>query len=173
MNTFDSVIVKIMADLKGCQFVGMVYARPLTLTKAQKALIGGDVTKVVDGQYQLNYGYEKAVNNRLDKQGSVADFKAFGLPYGKWYMPNKLIEHKGEYLMRYYHFDGAKMDTSYYINGKKATDAQTAYLKTIDVHKPSYTQIMAGLVSHQVEIRNISIKHIQSITIDGVTIKRN
>ena len=144
-------------NIKGCVFAGMTYRSTEKLPKAF-----GNVTKVVNKQVQLNYDYENAVNRRLKAEGKTADFKANSLPWGSWYVPNKVIEHKGEYYLRMYSFKDAPCTTEYYVDGRPATDAEVANINAYkNAHKKtSNRQADAGLTEHQVEPMNVKFTNI-------------
>ena len=79
------VIESAIRGIKGCTFISMRYTSEPSLNKSQKlavSLMGGfdgivPIVKVTDGQFQANYSYENAVNNRGEKeQGQPIDFVA-------------------------------------------------------------------------------------------------
>ena len=109
-------IVEIMGAVRGCQFANITYVADGGIPKK---VISGVVTKLVTTSCQVNYSYESAVNNRLEKQGSERVFKAQSLPWGAWVegFENKLIEHKGNLYLCYYDVANAK---------PKATSSDTA-----------------------------------------------
>ena len=91
---------------------------------------------------QLNYNYERAVNNRLQKEGKEPNFTAQSLPWGEWLLPNKIIVHKGSAYLRMYDFKGGVKSKSYYIDGNLATTEEIKVIKEYEEskNKPSNTQ---------------------------------
>jgi len=169
-KTFFERVINAVNNIKGCQFIGMEYLSAVKLNKAQSAIIGGAVTKVVSGQFQINYDYENAVNRRLASQGKEPNFSAKSLPWGVWVEFNKLIEHKGATYLRFYGVANEIPSVTYYIDGKVADDEQTKLIKGWTEKAPSATQSEVGLVEHQVVPRNINILNIQRIVINKETI---
>lgn len=54
----------------------------------------------------LNCDYLKLENKRRFKEGLEPLSKAGSLPWGKWVVNGVLIEHKGQFYLRYYPYDG-------------------------------------------------------------------
>lgn len=150
-------LIEQVKNIKSCVFAGITYRSTEKLPKAF-----GVVTKVVDKQVQLNYDYENAVNNRLKKAGKDANFKAESLPWGSWYVPNKVIVHGDEYYLRMYSYKGAPCTTEYYVDGRPATAAEVANINAYkDAHKKSSNrQAEVGLTEHQVEPMNVKFTNI-------------
>ena len=132
----------------------------------KKLGINGVVTSHTTAQCQLYYPYEKAVNNRLKKQGSEANFVAQPLNWGQWFIYDLLIENKGELYLRFYHYKGAQSKTTYFVNGRAATETETALIKAYKAQRSynSNTQSDAGLDENQVSPRNKNVKDIICLT---------
>jgi hypothetical protein len=129
-----------IAQMQGCKFAHVVTETSVKIPK--KYGIVGEVTKVTDKMVQLNYNYERAVNNRLQKEGKEPNFTAQSLPWGEWLLPNKIIVHKGSAYLRMYDFKGGVKSKSYYIDGKLATAEEIKVIKEFEEskNKPSNTQ---------------------------------
>lgn len=179
-STFNTSVVNAVMNIIGCQFAHLTYVSTPSLSKAQKAAIVGStepttIEKIVAGIVQLNYSYANAVNNRGEReQGAPIDFVAAPLPWGTWVenQENKLIEHKGELYLRFYGVQNSKMECSYFVGGKPATDEQIALIKQYTERKESATQTRAGLTENQVVARCVKIDNILSITINGTAYTR-
>lgn len=132
----------------------------------KKLGINGVVTSHTTAQCQLLYSYENAVNNRLEKQGSESNFVAQSLPWGRWFVDNLLIEHKGELYLRFYGYKGAQSETTYFVDGRDATETETALIKAYKAQRShnSNTQSEAGLDDNQVSPRNKNVKDIICLT---------
>lgn len=132
---------------------------------------GNKVTKVCRMDIQLGYSYENAVNNRLRKQGDEATFEAENLKWGHWVdgFENKLIEHKGEYYLRYYHMRNADMECKWMINGVVASSEQVR--KIMDYltanKQTSNRQAECGLVDNQVVPRAVKVSGIIRLAVNG------
>ena len=182
-NLFNEAVENAIKNVKGCQFISMAYVSEPSLNNAQKAAIGilsnecGSVVieKRVFGQFQINYSYQNAVNNRGKKeQGEPINFVAAPLRWGSWVegQENKLIENKGIIYLRYYGVQNAKVQTEYFVNGVAANESQVALIKEFTERKISKSQANAGLTENQVICRDVKIDNIMEITIDGICLKR-
>ena len=163
-----SNLVNAVVNLRGCQFAHIVYEGKVPeVNKTESAQIGGAVTKVVSCVCQLNYNYENAVNNRLEKQGQARDFVAQSLPWGVWHTANKIISHKDKLYLRFYCANtNNQISVEYKVNGKSATSEQVQAIKEIVARKakPRYTQ--NGL-QNPVEPRVVEMANIISLEFNG------
>lgn len=142
VNNFAvSSLMTMVMNLIGCVFAHITTETTVKIPK--KYGISGVVTKVVSKIVQLNYSYENAVNNRLEREGKDRDFEAQKLPWGEWFVANKIIAHKGKFYLRYYDINnGNVLNKAYFVDGRPATDEQLAIIKEYEkaTHKPSNTQ---------------------------------
>lgn len=155
-------IVNILNGVKGCQFANLTY---VTDGGIPKKVIDGMVTKLVQTTCQLNYSYESAVNNRLEKQGGERVFKALSLPWGEWVVgfENKLILHKETLYMRYYNVENSNTTSVWFVDGRIATDEELAKIKAYLMTKSkavSKRQAEAGLTEHQVSPKVVKLENI-------------
>lgn len=172
VKTINASLLKFVSDTKGAPFAHLMYEK---LEKLPKYLgIEGVVTKVAEGICQLNFEYEKAVNEHLKKHGLEPNFKSKALPWGKWFVNNLIIEHKGEYYLRYYLLKNNKFKETYYINGRLATEEESAKIKEHNSkgYSDSKTQNEKGLVYDQVTPRTVKFSNIISLKC-GETYNRN
>ena len=141
---FDAIVA-----VRGCQFANLVY---LTDGGIPQYVLGKGVvvTKLVRTDIQVNFSYEKAVNNRLAKQGNV-------------------ITYKGARYLRYYVPANADISSVWFVNGKIATAEEfakiMAYLQSKD--KTSHKQAEVGLVENQVVPRTIKFDSILRLSMNG------
>ncbi len=156
----EKSLFEIINGICGCKFAHIEYKAE---EKLPKKLGMGVVTKRVVGEVQLNYDYQTAVNNRLQKQGGERTFNALSLPWGQWEVANKVITHKGERYLRFYTFKGGQMSTTYYVDGRPATDAEVATIKAYKATKStaSARQGAEGLVENQVCPKNVKFDGIE------------
>ena len=178
------VIESVIRSIKGCTFISIRYTSEPSLNKSQKlavSLMGGfneivPIVKVTDGQFQANYSYENAVNNRGEKeQGKPIDFIAAPLRWGQWVegQVNKLIENKGELYFRFYGLKNGKVENEYFVGGKPATSEQIEFIKKCTEKGEVKSQASAGLTENQVIVRNIKLSNIIELAINGATIRNN
>ena len=95
--SYQSLIEKLQ-NKAGTAIVGLL---ALTDAKANKTNNPfGDIFKQVRAVGFVGVNYEASVNREAGRQGGQADFQADSLPWGQWLVPNKVIEHKGEFYLR-------------------------------------------------------------------------
>lgn len=167
-------LVKELAEVKGCVFGTITYVSEGGIP--QKVLGKGVVvTKIVTTQMQFNYSYENAVNNRLAKVGCESDFVAEELPWGKWLVPNKVITHKDKLYMRYYAYKGAKIDSTWFVNGRVATSAEMELIVTYlrSKNTTSKKQAEHGLTDNQVSPKVVTMENILALNVGGVSYHKN
>lgn len=156
-------------NLKGCQFVNV-----MALTDADMYLrnnpFKGRVQKFTITPMQFGYDYERAVNNRLAREGKEANFSAEKLPWGSWRKgwENKVIEYKDMLYLRTYCVRNARPRTYYLLDGHLASAEEYAmfapYLKS---SSSSAKQEDAGLAEEfQVKPRDYKFKSIVAITLN-------
>lgn len=166
------MLYSIISNLKGCQFAHIV-----TLTEVKKipkkwGFDGAVVTKRFEGAVQLNYTYENAVNNRLEKQGNERTFESAPLRWGEWEIFNKVITHKGARYLRYYGCNTTnKPNVEYFVNGRPATAEETDRLKAYEAtkYKASARQSAEGLNTNQVVVRDVAFENVQYLKVGGQT----
>ena len=163
-------LINSISSLEGCKFAHVVTETSVKIPK--KYGIVGEVTKVTDKMVQLNYNYERAVNNRLQKEGKEPNFTAQSLPWGEWLLPNKIIVHKGSAYLRMYDFKGGVKSKSYYIDGNLATTEEIKVIKAYEEskNKPSNTQ--QGL-ENEVKPTVVNINSLISLKCDIIDYNRD
>ena len=161
------MLYNIIASIKGCQFANIVTLTEVAIPK--KWGIVGKVTKHSEMEVQINYSYENAVNNRLEKQGNDRTFVAKGLTYGEWEIPNKIIKTKDGYQLRYYALNGTHPKVEYKIDGRTPTAEELAIIKEYNAskNKSSARQSAEGLTANQVVARNVKFENILSLKVNG------
>ena len=167
-------IIEIMGAVRGCQFANLSY---VTDGGIPKKVINGNVTKMVHTTCQVNFNYENAVNNRLEKQGDDRVFTALSLPWGHWVdgFENKLIEHKGNLYLRYYDVANAKTKSLWFVDGRLATEEELFKIMEYLVAKKkpsSNRQADAGLVENQVSPKVVKVENIIRFAVNGVEYRK-
>lgn len=162
-------LINDIKNLKGCKLAHIEYTSVVKLPK--KLGITGTVTKFVSGSVQLNYNYQNAVNNRLEKSGESRDFVADKLPWGEWETPNKVILHKGNYYLRYYAHKNSGMQVTYFVDDRMTTTEELAIINTYNQSKVkgSAKQEAHGLnTEDQVIPRVLSFDAIEVLKCDDI-----
>lgn len=151
-------------NIKGCKFAHVVL---LTNVRIPKKLGLGEVTKRFEGEIQLNYSYENAVNNRLEKQGDERSFSSMPLQWGVWELDNKVILHKGERYMRYYLLKGNKAKVEYFVDGRVANENEIEIIKSYVNKSYSNRQAKDGLIENQVMPKAVKFTNILELCVGG------
>lgn len=149
-NTFNQAVENAVKNAKGCQFISMRYVSEPKLNKGQKlavSVLSGasdilPIEKVAFGQFQINYSYENAIINR------------------------------GAKYLRFYGVQNGKVETTYYVGGKLASEEQVKLIKEFTERGQVKSQAEAGLTENQVIARCVKLDNIKEITISGVTYTR-
>lgn len=177
-NDFSALVVSssllsAQDEIQAGTFAHIEYEAEEKLPK--KLGIGGIVTKHVVGCVQMRYTYENAVNNRLEKQGDERNFVAQSLKWGRWFVHNLFIEHKGEVYLRYYTFQGENLHTTYFVNGLTATKEQEQLIRAYKANKEtsSNTQGNAGLTENQVRPCALNVRNLISLDCGNYHYHRN
>lgn len=166
----------LLNNTKGCTFMNVMSLTEPSMNKRNNPFYGR-VKKFTSVQMQFNYDYERAVNNRLVKQGLEPTFSGEKLPWGKWVkdearginMTNKVIEHNGELYMRAYCVRNAKPHTFYLIDGHLATSEEIEMLKMFLKEKEeSQKQSESGLIEeYQVKPKVYKFVSLVAVTINN------
>lgn len=157
-------LIDLLKSIKGGT---MVYLTTATTLKINDWRIRGKVIKFCQQSIQVGASYERSVNHRLEKIGLSRIFKADSLPYGRWYIPNRVIKFNGNYLARFYKTANANEKIIYFVNGRIANARESELISRYDTSVYSSKQARFGLRSHQVEIRNYYLENILSISANG------
>lgn len=165
----------IIRSVESCQFANLMYVTDGGIP--QKVLGKGVVvTKLVRTDCQMNYSYQNAVNNRLEKQGDERTFKAESLPWGSWVegQENKLIEHKGVLYLRYYEVKNAHIESLWFVDGKLANAEQFSAIMNYlsSKKKGSEKQAEHGLTENQVKPKVVKLESILRLAVDGKVFKK-
>lgn len=162
-------LVSMIENVIGCQFANIMFVAGGNIPKK---VISGDVKRVIKTKVQINYSYQNAVNNRLERQGEERTFVAQSLPWGSWVegQENKLIAHKDSLYLRYYEYKGAEYKEVWFVDGEQANAEQFAaimnYLES--KKKPSSNrQSESGLTENQVKPKLAKVNEILMLNVNG------
>lgn len=166
--------LKFLSLRKGTVIVGL---ETLTDAKAKKNPFG-IVLKRARGAAMVGARYEAGVNRQRDRvnaQGPV--FRSEPLPWGEW-MPDfegKIIEYNGELYLRVQSTPGqrrkAPVKIIQYLNQNGDVLNPDSVKRFLPAPSFSFKQAISGLnpTEEQVWVRNIALKSIQKIRVDGNT----
>ena len=166
MNTKE--LAQMLINLNGATICNLTYITDAKLLKRGNPLKDCKVDKIESLVCQFGYNYQNSVNNRLEKQGDEREFVADSLPWGKWIVVNKIIEHNGELYARFYVMQGGKREVLYLVNNEIATSAQVEVIKQFTpARKESNRQAESGLTENQCKPFTINLKNVISLKVNG------
>ena len=162
-----------IAHSKGMLIVGL---HALTDSKARKTGNPyGTIYKQVRAVGFVGADYELAVNNEAIRQEQSATFKAESLPWGKWLIPHKIIQHDGKLYLRAQTTPGNRRKQAARVvcyrdaSGKfLARDDVKPYLPPV---RESEKQQRQTGIEKTVWVRTYAFSSIQKIRIAGITYK--
>ena len=95
-------LISVLANLKGGT---MVYLTSLTDVDVPFQYRLGRVQKFCRQSMQIGCSYENSVNNKLERKGLSRSFRSSRLRWGRWFILNRIIEHRGKYYEWTYFLD--------------------------------------------------------------------
>ena len=161
-------LISVLANLKGGT---MVYLTSLTDVDVPFYHCLGKVQKFCRQSMQVGCSYENSVNNRLERKGFNRAFRSSHLPWGRWLILNRIIEHRGKYYARFYKTANSNPQIVYLVNGRVATPREVRIIKRYDsLYTFSHRQNQYGLSRmEQINVRNYELTNIISISAEGET----
>ena len=164
-------IINALYNKKGNGFVGIVYVTEVRMNKRGNPLADHNVVKCVKTQFNFGIVYENAVATRASKeQGEKVEFVAEKAKGYEWECYPYLLRavKTNELQVRFYCKDGAKTEVVYFVDGHLATDSEIAIIKEFTPNSSwSAKQAEAGCTENQVKPRNIRLKNIIKLSMDG------
>jgi hypothetical protein len=147
---------------KGAVILGLVAETPVDARKSGNPF--GRITKRVHKTVVCGANYQRAV----EKQGGE-NFKAEGLPYGKFVVKDKVIEASSGYQLRTVarsRRTGRPISVDYFADGEHISEAVAS--QYIRPRKDSSKQAQSGVNGkRQVRVQNYSFSNILEIRLDG------
>ena len=159
-------LVGLLSNIKGGT---MVYLSTLTTIELPKYLNMGKVQKYCKQSIQVGCTYENCVNNKLGRLGLDRNFVTQSLKWGRWFIFNRVIVHRGMFYARFYKTANANEQIAYFVNGRQATPQEIEIIKVYDGSFKDFSQKQSryGLTTDQVRVRNYHIENILSISTSG------
>ncbi len=159
----------ILTNVKGYTFIELEYTKiEIVKKRGNTKFIEHPVIKNTKINVGFNGSYQNSVNNRLYKKDIEQTFISEPLPWGKWKVPNKIIEHNGNIYVRFYLHKNTRYESVFSYNGKVIEG--TELYEFISVTRESTRQTEAGLaVEEQNKPLTMNITNINSITLNKVT----
>lgn len=161
-------LISVLANLKGGT---MVYLTSLTDVDVPFQYRLGRVQKFCRQSMQIGCSYENSVNNKLERKGLSRSFRSSRLRWGRWFILNRIIEHRGKYYARFYKTANSNPQIVYLVDGRVATPREVKIIKRYDsLYTFSRRQNQFGLSrTEQTNVRNYELTNIISISAEGET----
>jgi hypothetical protein len=166
-----SELINYLANHKGVAMIGLS-----TLTDAKARKTGnpfGQVFKQCRGVGLVGADYQASVNREGERQGVEADYKAESLPWGQWRIPNKVIEHKGQFYLRTQSSPGQRRKSPVRIVAYRNSTGQFLPSEQVKPFLPeakeSSKQESSGLSSGTVWVRTWGFNSIKKVRVNGQT----
>lgn len=167
----NTEIVGALYAKKGCGIVAVTYFADVRMNKTGNPLADHDVVKLVNTEFNFGIIYENAVANRASKeQGEKVAFVAEKAKGYEWEIYPYLLRavKTDELQVRFYCKQGAKTEVVYFVDGHLATDSEIAIIKEFaQTSSWSVKQAEAGCTENQVKPRNVRLKNIIKLAMDG------
>lgn len=158
-------LMNVLANLKGGTIATLTSLTEVDMPN----ILGGKVYKWCKQSVQVGSSYENSVNNRLERLGYYRNFTSGRLRWGRWLVLNRIIVHRGQYYARVMKVANTNEQVIYFINGRQATQAESAIIKRYDTLTFSQRQAHYGLTNRQTQVRNYHIENILALTAEGQT----
>ena len=171
MKTTPQQLEQILIDIKRFTFVELEYSTEVKVKKrGNTKFIDYPVIKHTLANVGFNGSYQNSVNNRLDKKDIDPTFIAEPLPWGKWKVYPKIIEHNENIYVRFYVHKNSHFKNIYSYNGKIVEGDDLEELsRFLPESFGSSRQYTAGLDWDEQAIPlTIQITNINSITLDKI-----
>ena len=176
--------MKMLRGLHGSSAASIVYRSELKHNKTLRGSVDKGITwssvfgdkEVIKRQvFNTNIGvnYESCVNRQLVREGVVGeDFVADRLPYGRWEIPDVVIEHNGDYQLRGYAEMGIASRGNkaeyFFSDGSSVTDSDWEKLKGfLPVERDESSAQDNQGVEKTVKPRNFKLSNIESVKMFG------
>lgn len=144
-------------------FAAMTIVKTTNIVKKSCPIKGNITERVEYSHIAIGTSYENAVNNRNEMVNGNRDFVSESLTWGEWYIPNKVISHKGNFYLRYYIAKNTQPTRTLFIDGREATESE---VEIIDAYRTggnnnSNRQAELGIATaDQVKPRVVNIANI-------------
>lgn len=181
-------IYNALENIKGAKFIGLTYAKSVKMNlggrKHDNPLWNSEVLAISEYNLVFNYEYERAVRNRLQREGLTAEgenFKAAPMQGLQWDIVNKTMSRvngDGTIYVRAYEIKGGKCHSTfshYEVDGHIATPEETEIIgQWQPPYKPSFSAKQAdfGLTDEgqQVLPKSFLLDNIRALRVSGTEI---
>lgn len=134
-----------------------------------------DVTKEVEATYNFGWNYEQKVNESLSQnpENNNQEFKSKSLPWGEWFLQDKIIKHKDKYYLRVFSDKNSKTKVNYFVDKKPANPEEILLINNFKIISGgSAKQKTAGIEEENLIIpNNICFDNISEIIINNISYK--
>lgn len=165
-------LFEVLANVKSSTIVTVTRSTTPKMKKTGNPYFANLIEKITVCQYNFNMSYINSINKRIDKCSDgqeKQDYELAELKGKSWVVPNKILQGKDDYLVRFFEMKNTKPKSDYKIDGNLATPEQIAIIKQfLPASAPVKKQLESGITENeQVVIRDIKLSNILSIKIGG------
>lgn len=115
----------------------------------------------------INYKYENAVNNRLEKEGKEADFVAQPRVWGTRVEGTPLVEHKGEFYVSLGYLTKNTPKVDYTMDGAPIEKA------VFEQYLPQKGESSTQGLDRPVVVRDVKVENVYELKVGGKVYQRN
>jgi hypothetical protein len=170
-------LIELLRDTKGAMIVGVESLTDAKATKKDRVTKApntfGDIFKKSRSVVMMGANYEASVNRQHEREhGSEGEFIADSLPWGEWFIKNKVIIHKGELYLRTQTTVGQRKVRPAKVQYMDASGSPLTYADVkpfLPVDNGSDKQRAHG-VEGEVKVRTFKLSSILSLRIGGETV---
>lgn len=171
-NTNTAIINAIVNNERKGAFVGITALTTPSMRKKNNPYLNR-VQKLTNRDMRTFADHQSIVNRRLVAEGKEPIFESEPLPYGMWVVKDKYLTYNGNVYLRLYLVENKSETTMWLLDGRVATDAEVADIKTyLTGSSTSRKQSECGLTEHQSKPRNYLVDNIISLRIGGIEVCR-
>ncbi len=141
------------------------------ITKEPNAF--GDIFKKSRAVVVVGSEYESAVQRQAVREGVSGDtFVADELPWGRWFIPNKVIEHKGEFYLRTQTTEGMRRKRPAIVRyiDKDGNRLNHSEIKDVLPEAKGSDKQEAWGVTGEVRVRTVKFSNILRMRLNGETV---
>lgn len=175
-----SQFIEILAARKGAAIVGIEALTDAKALKTGNPFPEKTVLKHVRAVGFVGANYGASVRREGERQGAedAASFEAMPLPWGAWYIPHKVIEHKGAFYLRTQSTPGQRNRQPARLLSYRDTHGQFLAREAVKPFLPapsaSARQAAHGIgddAREQVAVRTYRFDSIKKIRVNGETFR--
>lgn len=171
INANELAAVEMLSNnLKRGAAVRVTLYKETKMNKRGNPFLGRVTERTIIGGWSVGTDYSTSCNNAAERSGSTETFigkESWHRVYNEFFNIDKATESKFYLQLQRSAAQGAKSETTYYLDGLRATDEEVAQIKAfipIKKHAQSSSQVEAGIdESRERFFKCIALANIESI----------